>query len=445
MRIGAHAALWLLTVACSAHERPPSILLVTIDTARADAFGAYGGKASTPTFDALAQNGVLFTRAATPVPITHPAHTSLLTGLYPARHGVRDNGLFTLDDHALTLAEILQARGYDTAAFVSAVVLARGFGLAQGFAHYDDAGLSATHLERPAGETVAAAVAHLRAARTERPFFCWVHLYDPHFPYQPPEPFAARFHDQPYLGEVSYADAETDRLIVAARARDPSTVIVITADHGEGLGEHGEATHGIFLYQSTMRVPLVIAGGSLPRGQRCEHLVSLLDVAPTLCEVAGAEIPGGLDGRSLVRELHGGAADDPPLALETMLPYLSYGWSALHALVRNQVKVIAAPRPELYDLARDPHEQHDLAAERAAQLAAGLRAIAAARAALKPQTASPYAAAQQALQKLGYVSTPRAIDGRETAAPIPRTWRRCSTWKRRRSGSCSAPSSSARA
>jgi arylsulfatase A-like enzyme len=409
----------LALAACSGQKRP-SIVLVTIDTARADAFGAFGGSAATPAFDSLAKDGVLFTSALTPAPITHPAHTSLFTGLYPGHHGVRDNGLFKLDDSAVTMAECLADQGYDTAAFVSAVVLTRACGLAQGFAHYDDAGLSGGHLERLAHDTIAAAVQHLQRAAKDHPFFYWVHLYDPHFPYEPPEPFASQFKEQPYLGEVSYADSELQHLIDAARAIDPQTLFVVASDHGEGLGEHGEATHGIFLYQSTVHIPLVMAGATLPRGRRVDDLVSLIDVFPTLCEIAGVHPPPGLDGRILRSEIDGADAADTEVSLETMLPYLSYGWSALHAVVHDHLKVVAAPRPEMFDLVTDPREERNLASERAAELGRWLTVIKSRRGAMQALNAKPYRASQQELQSLGYVSTPRQMDGRETAGPDPK-------------------------
>jgi len=292
---------------------PPSIVLVSLDTTRADRLGCYGyAGAETPTLDALAAAGVVFEETSSPAPITLPAHASLMTGLGPHRHGVRDNGLHRLPDDLDTLGTILRARGYATAAVVGAAVLDRQYGLDAGFATWDDrmgGGALLAIPERDAAAVTDAALA--AAADLEPPFLLFVHYFDPHADYRPPPPFAERFRDRPYDGEIAFVDRELGRLLDGLRAAGAldGAVVSVVADHGESLGEHGERAHGVLLYRSTLRVPWILsAPGRLPAGRRVATFARLTDVMPTLVELAGASAPSGLDGTSLVAAARGTAA-----------------------------------------------------------------------------------------------------------------------------------------
>ncbi len=359
-------------------------MLVTIDTLRADRVGAYGAATgATPTLDALAARGVRFGTAIAPTPLTLPSHATLLTALDPPQHGVRGNGSFVLPRELPTLAERMRAAGFATAAFVSAFVLDRRFGLARGFDHYDDAlgvqGSDPGVAARTADRSVDAALAWLAGA-PER-FFLWLHLYDPHAPYEPPEPYRTQRLGQPYEGEIAFADAELGRLLAAIDARfgaDGSAVIV-TSDHGESLGEHGEATHAFTVYDATQRVPLLIAGPGLPRGAVVPAVVRLADLAPTLLELAGADGLGSASGRSLLALARGEPEVEPRVAwVETLATQLDFGWSPLLGVRTRDHKYVRAPRPELYELASDPGELRNLASERP-ELAAELDALVATR------------------------------------------------------------------
>ncbi|HJQ97580.1 MAG TPA: sulfatase-like hydrolase/transferase, partial [Candidatus Polarisedimenticolaceae bacterium] len=325
-----------------------SVLVVTLDTTRADHLGCYGAKqASTPSIDALATAGARFDQALSPAPLTFPSHATIFTGRLPRHHGVRDNALFRLKKDVPVLAESFRKAGYRTGAFVSAAVLDGSLGLDRGFDVYDDTLGPAARGEEPerrGDKTADAAIAFV--AKAKPPFFVWVHLYDPHAPYTPS-----------YDGEISFMDAQVGRLAAAARARDASVLITLAGDHGESLGEHGEDTHGIFLYQATQRVPLVVFGPGITAGRVVRETVGLVDVAPTLADLAGIAPLAGADGRSLAPVLRGGAA--PPardVEMESFFPLFSYGWAPLRALVRGPLKLIDAPKGELYDLSKDPAE-----------------------------------------------------------------------------------------
>ena len=353
--------------------RPPALLgiiIITLDTTRADYLGAYGSdRVMTPHLDRLAAEGVVFEQAATVAPLTLPAHSSLFTGLLPPRHGVRDNA-GPLDERHQTLAEILRARGFDTAAFVGSVVLGASRGLAAGFDVYQD-GLKAGRplsagLQRPADHVVDEAVAWLNR-RTDRPFLLWAHLYDPHAPYDPPEPFRTAYRDNPYAGEIAFADEQIGRLldVLDQRRLLDRTAVVIAADHGESLNEHGEIGHGFFIYESSTRTPFVIRA-PFPRtnARRVTDPVRSVDLAPTLLDLLGLPaLPGRTAGTSLVPLMTG---DSVELNLdgyaEAMYPLHHYGWSALRALRAGRFKLIDAPRPELYDLDADVSESKDVAA-----------------------------------------------------------------------------------
>jgi choline-sulfatase len=362
------------TPAAAAGGRPLSLLLVTLDTVRADHLGCYGdGAAETPHLDALARQAVRFAHASSPVPLTLPSHTTILTGLLPPHHGTRNNGTAPLAAGTTTLATVLAGSGYRTAAFVGAFVLDHRFGLDRGFETYDDEIERPTNAswlleaERPADQVVDRALVWLNGT-DPRPFFLWVHLYDAHAPYSPPSPYRERHPNQPYDGAIAFDDAQVGRLLaaLASRGLDDRTVVAVTADHGESLGEHGELTHGLLLYEPVLAVPLLVRAPGLA-ARRLDTPVGLVDLAPSLAGLLGQRLPpprgGALDGRDLAPALLAGEEPAPAeLYAETRYPEV-FGWSPLYALRRRELKYIAAPRPELYDLERDPHEGHNLAAQ----------------------------------------------------------------------------------
>jgi choline-sulfatase len=369
--------LLLLTGSCAWRPAPPRarhVVVITLDTTRADYLSAYwSARVSTPNLDRLAREGAVFEQAMSVAPLTLTAHASLFTGLLPPHHGVRDNGGDPLGrDHA-TLAELLRARGFQTAAFVGSVVLQSTRGLARGFDVYHD-GVTEDpwqrrRLRRPANEVVDDAMEWL-AGQNGSPFFMWVHLYDAHAPYDVPEPYRALYADDPYAGEIAFADAQVGRVLDALDQRRlwEDTTIVIAADHGESFGSHGEQGHGIFVYQDVMHVPLIVrAPGIRPR--RIAGVTSLVDVMPTVLDLVGAP-PRSVDGASLVPLLTGATKTlDRDAYAESMYP-ARFGWSPLRALREGRFKLIVAPRPELYDLETDPTEQENLYARRPALAAA---------------------------------------------------------------------------
>jgi choline-sulfatase len=369
------SALCLFACAKSAAS-PPNILLITLDTTRADRIGAYGySRAATPRLDRLAREGVLFERALAAAPITLPAHASLMTGSYPFVHGVRDNGAFSLSDTAPTLAATLHGQGYRTAAFVGAFVLDRRFGLARGFDTYDDRLV----IERRGDRTAAAARAWLGARRGDGvPFFLWLHLYDPHDPYDPPPPFRDRFADRPYDGEIAFADAAIGTVLdtLEEAGRRSSTIVAVAGDHGESLGEHGEDTHAVFVYESTMRVPMIVAWpGRVVAGTRVRAMVRAIDLAPTLLDLAGQPALAGAQGRTLVPLLeHRAPAPDSAYG-ESYFPLVYMNWAPLRSLRDDRWKFIDAPAPELYDLSRDPGEAINLARREPSRVDAMRRAL----------------------------------------------------------------------
>ena len=374
----------VLAVACGADRRPTSILLVTLDTTRADRIGCYGRtSAGTPALDGLATRGARFERAYTTAPITLAAHASLLTGSYPPYHGLRDNGLAALDGSVETLAETCARAGLRTAALVSGFPLARTFGLAQGFERYDDefapaqSAPSGAIRERRGDETVRAAQAWLGALASDEPFFLWVHLFDAHDPYQAPAEFARRFPLDAYQAEISFADSVLGELLATLdqRGRGADTLVCVTADHGEGLGEHGEETHALLLYDSTVRVPLVLAG-PLVEPRVVSTPVSLADVAATLVALARVDDGGAFSrqaGVSLVPLLERHRVEPRALYFETFFPRLHFGWSELVGLAREEWKYVEAPGArerdgqavaELYVPATDAAERAECSALR---------------------------------------------------------------------------------
>jgi arylsulfatase A-like enzyme/Flp pilus assembly protein TadD len=359
----------------------PSILLITLDTTRADHLEPYGAKDSvTPALAGLADEGIVFEQAVAVAPVTAPAHASLLTGLYPRRHGLRDNLTHHLGDDIPTLAEWLATAGYRTAAFVSAVVLDHRYGLDQGFEVYD-ADLRPVFArrekrmttERPAAETADRALAWLDTLDADVPFFLWVHFYDPHFPYSPPSPWAEEFPERPYDGEIAYMDSQVARLLQHPRAVGNDIVVAAIGDHGEGLGEHGEKEHGLLVYESTLRVPWILKLPSGPAGVRVSAPISQVDLVPTIAELVNIDSEStdfeALEGRSLLPLLRGDDwTAERLLFAEAELPFFTYGWSRLQTIRQGSLKYIAAPAEELYDLEHDPGESHNLAGDRSADV-----------------------------------------------------------------------------
>ena len=374
------AALALLTTSCSSpepeREPPPTarhLVLVTIDTLRADRLGSYGNQGlPTPNLDRLAAEGAMAPDAMVHVPLTRPSHFSLFSGLLPSEHGIRDNVSNVRAPETPLLAEVLQIAGFRTAAFVSSIVLASHTGLNRGFDTYSDefeteAGETffASELQRRGDETVEEAVSWLESNREAR-LFAWIHLYDPHEPYDPPEPYASRYAQRPYEGEIAWTDelvGRIDAALTRLELRD-QTLLTVTADHGEGMGEHREATHGFFIYQSTLAVPLLFRGPGVVPGGRIPITVRTIDLLPTLLELVGVPSPPArtFSGQSLAGALHGQEPPPPPVTYaETLEPRLHYGWSDLRSIRKGNWKYIQAPRPELYDLEHDPGERRNLA------------------------------------------------------------------------------------
>ncbi|HEY1912950.1 MAG TPA: sulfatase-like hydrolase/transferase [Vicinamibacterales bacterium] len=399
-----------------------NLLLVTLDTTRADRIHAYGFDGiATPNLDRLAREGVLFEEAVAPAPLTLPAHSSIFTGKFPLAHGVRDNGGFFLDERETTLAERLQAHGFSTGGFVGAYVLDRKWGVAQGFQTYFDdfdltkyQSLSLGSVDRPGNEVADKALAWLDGVGS-RQFFGWVHFYDAHSPYQPPEPFKSRYEGRPYIGEIAFVDSQVGRLLGYLDAHDlaRNTVVIVMGDHGESLGEHGEATHGFFVYQSTMHVPLLIrAPFDAMGGRRVADVVRSIDILPTAMELLSIKSGERFEGTSLV-PLMTGAKKELGLAAysEAIYPRFHFGWSDLRALTAGRYKFVAAPRPELYDLQQDPTESKNIYPERQAlgdrmnqeMIALETRMTASAAPAKAAVEVDPEA--RERLAALGYVGT----------------------------------------
>jgi len=376
--------LVLALAACGRPGAPEdrSLVLVTLDTTRADRIGAFGGTSvPTPTLDRLAREGTIALGATSQVPLTLPSHASILTGRYPAGHGVHHNGIYRLRADEETIAEHLKAAGFETAGFVASFVLNRGFGTEQGFDVYDDVEVNryasgrdqVFEAQRTADEVNARVFPWLEAHRGKR-MFLWVHYYDPHEPYDPPEKPGRTLEGKGYDREISYVDACLGDLIEKLRETGvlDRALLVIAGDHGEGLGDHGEKTHGVFLYESTLHVPLLLRSpGVIPAGRTIDGPVELVDLAPTVADYLG--LPGftRAQGKSLRPRIDG--KDDGRGAeahAETMMPRLEFGWAELRMLRDGRFKYISAPRPELYDLRTDPSETKDLAGADGARLAA---------------------------------------------------------------------------
>jgi len=394
---------------------PPSVLLLTLDTTRADALGAFGGKgAHTPVLDALAARGVRFTLAITSTPLTLPAHTSLLTGLAPPEHGVQVNGMDVLPKNVATLAEAYAARGYATAAFVATFILDHRFGLARGFERYDDRVPRESTAERPffersAREMTDTVLAWLPRRPAGKPLFLWVHYYDPHEPYRPPGVDPKASDALRYAGEVTYMDREIGRLLAALPGGAERWLIAAVGDHGQSFGAHGETNHGIFLYQPTVHVPLLLAGPGVPRGQAVAEAVATRRLASTLLHLSGTSAGTGPVALAFGPALPGlpglGSGAPRPVYLVSRYPMTGYGWSPLEGMFDGRFKLIVAPRPELYDLAADPGELRNVLngeREPARRLQAALAATRRSFKVHPADAADPELA--RALQSLGYLS-----------------------------------------
>jgi arylsulfatase A-like enzyme/Flp pilus assembly protein TadD len=422
----------------------PSVILITIDTLRADHVGCYGAQmemVKTPTLDALAHDGVVFERAISQVPLTWPSHAVILTGTYPFQNGVQDFTGQPLAQQFRTVSQAFQQAGYATGAVVSAFVLDRSWGLGRGFDFYDDAFSAETFakkdiglVDRRAGESVAHAIAWLNKT-PRRPFFLWLHLYDPHSPYDPPEPYRSEYRSHLYDGEVAYADHELGKLMSWLKQNHlyDSSLIVALSDHGESLGEHGEDEHGFFVYNATVHVPLIIkppvkppAGSRITPGRRREP-VETTAVAPTLLQLAGVKDSTdsiymqfqshallGLSSEGLAKNAAGNPRAQDPAYSETFYPFSSFGWSPLHALESERFHFIESPQPELYDLDADPGETSNIAAQQPATVAV-LREKMQALLAHNPFTRQDAGAgnlspdAQEKLRALGYFGFRAAV------------------------------------
>ncbi len=437
------ATLWLglvLAQNLAAQQAPkvvqptkPNVILITIDTVRADHVGCYGAKdVQTPTLDGLARDGVVFERAISQVPLTWPSHAAMLTGLYPFQNGVQDFTSQPLEARFRSVAQAFQSHGYATGAVVSSFVLDRSWGLARGFDFYDDAFSPAEFLhkdlglvERRAADSVTHALDWLQK-NPRRPFFFWLHLYDPHSPYEPPEPYRSQFKDHLYDGEIAYADHELGRLIAWLKRNQlyDHTAIVFLSDHGESLGEHGEGEHGFFAYNATVHVPLIVkpvAGKGVRRG-RVGRPVETACIPATLLAAAGIhdDIEQQARGKDLLR-----TSDDPDEAAysETFYPFSSFGWSPLHALETSRYHYIDAPQPELYELTTDPREQNNIAASQPATVAVFKQQLAA-KLQDRPFTAAQDGSselspdAREKLRALGYVAYRSPISAEALAAGL---------------------------
>jgi arylsulfatase A-like enzyme/Tfp pilus assembly protein PilF len=411
----------------------PNVILITIDTLRADHVGCYGSQqVKTPTLDALAVDGIVFERAISQVPLTWPSHVAILTGTYPFHNGVQDFSGQPLASNFRSVAQAFADHGYGTAAVISSFVLNRSWGLARGFGHYDDAFAGDLFLktdvglvERKAQESVDHSLAWL-SHRPTRPFFFWLHLYDPHSPYDPPEPFRTEYRDHPYDGEIAYADAQLGRLITWLKGNHlyDNTAIVVLSDHGESLGEHGEREHGFFIYNATLHVPLIIkpSGGGAHR-QHIGEVVEVAAVAPTLLKLAGISdrISTQFDTASLLP-----IPNREPAYSETFYPFSSFGWSPLRSIESGDYQYIQAPRPELYNVRNDPGELHNLIAEQPATaevLKEKLRERVSQRTAATPPT-GPAAdeAVTEKLRALGYLAyrSPVSASALDKLLPDPK-------------------------
>lgn len=396
-------------------ERPerPNVLLITVDTLRADRLGCYGHPDSfTPAIDSLAERGFLFERAFAHTPTTLPSHTNILLGTTPLRHGIHDNANFILSPDSVTLARILKSSGYSTGAFIGAFPLDSRFGLNQGFDVYDDnyGNLGAqefSYVERKAEAVIQPAMKWL--GQQHQPWFLWIHCFDPHQRYDPPEPFRTRYKDRPYDGEIAYVDSVLAKLFESLRRQNlmGSTLIIFTADHGESLGEHGETTHGYFAYNATLHVPLIL---SIPgfRPGRSGQDVCHADIFRTVCDVLDIPAPASVEGLSLLPVVKGRRLPERAIYFESLYPYYSRGWAPLRGFISKREKYVDSPIPEFYDLETDFAETKNLAGStdvRRHQEALGRLLASGSSSKISSGTIKPDAEAREKLASLGYVSS----------------------------------------
>jgi arylsulfatase A-like enzyme/Flp pilus assembly protein TadD len=413
-------------------RRDLNVLLITIDTVRADRLGCYGyAGAGTPNLDRLAAEGVRFANVYAQVPLTLPSHCSIMTGTYPVDHFVHNNGAYSLGPDLPTLAALLKGEGFKTAAFVASFTLDSRFGLARGFDLYDDnvqggEALKSFRSERDAGAVLAALTPWLEENSGER-FFGWAHFFDPHLPYAPPPPFDVEYRNRKYDGEIAYVDHVIGRLLEQLKDKGllDRTLIVVAGDHGEALGEKKEIDHGLFLYDGTLRVPLIVRSGKdLPAGLVVPSRVRLIDIMPTILAILGMPVPPGVRGTSLLPYVRGRIKADLPSYIETYYPRENYGWSELRGLIDGPWKYILAPTPELYDLARDPREEKNLASaepailrEKAGKFDALIDRSGAGKGAVRRTLT---AAEVERLRSLGYLGGGRADDAMKKGLPDPK-------------------------
>lgn len=358
-----------LLYSCSKKENY-NIFILSIDTWRADYLSYYNkNNVNTPNLDEIAKNGVYFENAYTVVPITTPSHSTIFTGLYPFSHGVRSNGGFKIPENIKTITEFLKEKGYQTGGFVGAFPLDRQFGFSKGFDVYDDDikpkpfSLTPYSAERRAEEVADKAIEWMNKIDKKKPFFLFVHFYDPHHPYSPPDEYQKKYKENPYSGEVSYCDEQAGRIFDFLKESKlyKKTIIIFLGDHGESLGEHGELTHMIFIYDSTLHIPLAISGPKIPKGKRIKEEVSLVDLLPTILKIAEIDLPKYIQGKDLSLLWEGNKKPKKRfLYSESFLPKIQYHWAPLQSLREYPYKYIKAPEEEFYDLEKDPKEQNNI-------------------------------------------------------------------------------------
>jgi len=408
----------------------PNVILITMDTLRADHVGCYGAQqVRTATLDGLASDGLIFERAFAQAPLTWPSHAAILTGTYPFQNGVRDFTGQMLAPQFRSVAQVFQRAGYATGAVVSSFVLDRSWGLARGFEFYDDS-FSPTAfqqkdpglVDRKAKESVTRALKWLSQIR-QRPFFLWLHLYDPHSPYDPPEPYRGQYRDHPYDGEIAYADHELGRLIDWLKKKNEynSSLIVFVSDHGESLGEHGESEHGFFIYSATTRVPLIVKPPKLNHVApgRKSALVETIAIAPTMIRMAG--LHDAIEKQLQAPSLFAGSDNHDPVAYsETYYPLSSFGWSPLRGLYTARYHYIEAPEPELYDLDADAQETNNIAYSQAATVAVLKEKLQARlqKNPFKPTSEDAARLSSEAAEKLGALGYVAPISPVSRGAPI---------------------------
>ncbi len=423
-------AIFLASCERDEHSSPeqkaqgPSVLLITLDTTRADRIGAYGHEeASTPTIDKLAESGVLFKHAHCQVPLTLPSHASLMTGTYPVTNGVPVNGV-ALGTGVTTLAETFQKHGYRTGAFISALVMDSRYGLDRGFDEFNDNLGSTTVFERPANQTTDAALGWLSGVN-EKPSFTWVHYFDPHSPHTPPAEFREKIED-PYDGEIAFVDSQIHRLVdwLEKNSMRSNTLIVIAGDHGEAFGEHGETEHGFFIYNTTTHVPLILSFPDyVTEGKTIETPVGLVDVFSTIVELLDWKDPDGLEGKSMVKLWQTDQAEHHPVYTESEYPRLGFGWAPLFSIIAGQWKFIDAPRGELFDRSKDPEEKTNAIEQNpmmASDLDAQLQAMKAKMIRRTKSTVASAASAVNDLEALGYVGGAASAVDSENSNPTAR-------------------------